>query len=34
VARAPAAVIDQEKQRLADFGATLEKVKAQLARLG
>ncbi|NCT97104.1 MAG: valine--tRNA ligase [Comamonadaceae bacterium] len=34
VARAPAAVIEQEKQRLADFGATLEKVKAQLARLG
>ena len=34
VARAPAAVIEQEKQRLADFGATLEKVTAQLARLG
>lgn len=34
VARAPAAVIDQEKQRLADFGATLEKVQAQLERLG
>ncbi len=34
VARAPAAVIDQEKKRLADFGATLEKVRSQLARLG
>jgi valyl-tRNA synthetase len=33
VARAPAAVIEQEKQRVADFGATLEKVQAQLARL-
>lgn len=34
VARAPAAVIEQEKQRVAEFGATLEKVQAQLARLG
>jgi valyl-tRNA synthetase len=34
VARAPAAVIDQEKQRLADFSATLEKLKPQLAKLG
>ena len=34
VARAPAAVIDQEKQRVTEFGATLEKVQAQLARLG
>lgn len=33
VARAPAAVIEQEKQRVADFSATLEKVQAQLARL-
>ncbi len=33
VARAPAAVIEQEKQRVAEFGATLEKVQAQLARL-
>ncbi len=34
VARAPAAVIDQEKQRLADFSATLAKLKPQLAKLG
>ncbi len=33
VARAPAAVIDQERKRLADFEATLVKVKDQLARL-
>ncbi len=34
VARAPAAVIDQERQRLADFTSTLAKVREQLARLG
>jgi valyl-tRNA synthetase len=34
VAKAPPAVIDQEKKRLADFGATMEKMQAQLARLG
>ena len=34
VARAPAAVIDQEKQRVADFTATLEKLKPQLSKLG
>ncbi|MEN9480253.1 MAG: hypothetical protein RLZZ298_1648 [Pseudomonadota bacterium] len=34
VARAPAAVIDQEKQRVADFSATLEQLKPQLAKLG
>ncbi|MBT3067135.1 valine--tRNA ligase [Rhodoferax sp. U11-2br] len=34
VARAPAAVIDQERKRLADFEATVAKVKEQLARLG
>ena len=34
VAKAPPAVIEQEKQRVADFGATLAKVKEQLARLG
>ncbi|WP_374276851.1 valine--tRNA ligase [Azonexus sp.] len=34
VARAPAAVVDQEKQRVADFTATLEQLKPQLAKLG
>ncbi len=33
IERAPAAVIDQEKTRVVQFGETLEKVKAQLARL-
>ena len=33
VARAPAAVVSQEKERLATFSATLEKVKEQLAKL-
>ncbi|TBR77494.1 MAG: valine--tRNA ligase [Burkholderiaceae bacterium] len=33
VAKAPAAVIDQERRRLADFTATLTKVSDQLARL-
>jgi valyl-tRNA synthetase len=33
VARAPAAVVEQEKQRLAGFGATLSKVREQAARL-
>jgi valyl-tRNA synthetase len=33
VAKAPPAVIEQEKKRMADFTATLEKVKDQLARL-
>jgi valyl-tRNA synthetase len=34
VARAPAAVVDQEKQRLADFKSTLARLQDQLARLG
>ena len=34
VARAPAAVVAQEKERLENFGATLEKLKVQLAKLG
>ncbi|WP_374340318.1 valine--tRNA ligase [Azonexus sp.] len=34
VARAPAAVVEQEKQRVADFTATLEQLKPQLAKLG
>ena len=34
VARAPAAVIEQERKRMADFVATVAKVKEQLARLG
>jgi valyl-tRNA synthetase len=34
VDKAPAAVVDQERQRLADFTATLDKVRAQRGRLG
>ena len=34
VAKAPPAVIDQEKKRVADFGATLARLRDQLARLG
>ncbi|MGE5665237.1 MAG: hypothetical protein ACM3ZD_01220, partial [Betaproteobacteria bacterium] len=33
VARAPAAVVAQERERLAGFGALLEKVREQFARL-
>ncbi len=34
VAKAPAAVIDQEKKRIADFGVTLGRLRDQLTRLG
>ena len=34
VAKAPPAVIDQEKKRVADFGATITRLRDQLARLG
>ena len=34
VARAPAAVVEQEKQRIEQFGETLAKVQSQRARLG
>jgi valyl-tRNA synthetase len=34
VERAPAAVVEQEKARVAHFGETLQKVQAQLAKLG
>jgi valyl-tRNA synthetase len=33
VDKAPAKVVEQEKERMAGFGATLEKLKAQLAKL-
>ncbi len=34
VAKAPPAVIEQEQKRVADFGATLERLRDQFARLG
>jgi valyl-tRNA synthetase len=34
VGKAPPAVIEQERKRMAEFGAALEKIRAQLARLG
>ena len=34
VARAPAAVVEQEKKRLDDFGATLVQLQAQRKKLG
>jgi valyl-tRNA synthetase len=33
VSKAPPAVIEQERKRLADFGSTLAKVREQLARM-
>ena len=33
VARAPAAVVEQEKSRVAEFSASLEKLQAQLSKL-
>jgi valyl-tRNA synthetase len=34
VAKAPPAVIEQERKRIAEFGATLDKLREQLKRLG
>ncbi len=34
VSKAPPAVLDETKKRVADFGATLEKIRQQLQRLG
>jgi len=34
VARAPASVVEQEKQRIEQFGETLAKVQSQRIRLG
>jgi valyl-tRNA synthetase len=34
VAKAPAAVLEQERKRMDDFTATLTKMREQLARLG
>ena len=34
VAKAPPAVIEQERKRIADFTATLAKIQEQLQRLG
>ena len=34
VAKAPPAVIEQERKRIADFTATLERLRDQLVRLG
>ncbi|MDH4451518.1 MAG: class I tRNA ligase family protein, partial [Rhodoferax sp.] len=34
VAKAPAAVLEQERKRVADFAATLSKIQEQLTRLG
>jgi valyl-tRNA synthetase len=34
VAKAPPAVIDEAKKRVAEFSATLDKIRQQLQRLG
>jgi valyl-tRNA synthetase len=34
ISKAPAAVLDQERKRLADFSATVEKLREQIKRLG
>ena len=34
VAKAPSAVIEQERKRIAEFSATLDKLRGQLRRLG
>ncbi|MEQ1673870.1 MAG: hypothetical protein ABL865_02360, partial [Candidatus Nitrotoga sp.] len=34
VARAPAQVVEQERKRMVDFGATLQQLKSQRAKLG
>jgi valyl-tRNA synthetase len=34
VAKAPAAVLEQERKRMDDFTATLTKMREQMARLG
>jgi valyl-tRNA synthetase len=34
VSKAPAAVLDETRKRVADFGATLDKIRQQLQRLG
>jgi valyl-tRNA synthetase len=34
VSKAPPAVLDETKKRVADFGATLDKIRQQLQRLG
>jgi valyl-tRNA synthetase len=34
VAKAPPQVIEQENKRVADFGATIERLREQLQRLG
>jgi valyl-tRNA synthetase len=33
VSKAPAAVVEQERKRLAEYGTTIEKLQAQLLRL-